>query len=143
MSVLLTKVKEFKKKYKFTIAWRLKAHSKIIDRHLNPGEEVIYAFAAQKNSTSLHFFSTYVVALTNKRILLAQKRMLFGYFFTAITPDLFNDLKVRTGVIWCKIYIDTAKEFFTMSKINKRATDEIETNITEYMIREKKKYGLN
>lgn len=142
MSVLLTKVKEFKKKYKFTIAWRLKAHSKIIDRHLNPGEEVIYAFAAQKNSTSLHFFSTYVVALTNKRILLAQKRMIFGYFFTAITPDLFNDLKVMNNIIWGSIQIDTIKEVVTLSNIQKSALPEIETRITEYMMEEKKKYGM-
>ena len=30
-----------------------------------------------------------------------------------------------------------------LSKIQKSASDEIETSITEYMMREKKKYGLN
>lgn len=137
------RAKAFKKKYPLTIGWRLKKHCKVIERHLNPGEEPNYVFVGQKTDRFLDFMSTYVIVLTDRRILLAQKRLLFGYFFTAITPDLFNDLKVRTGIFWCKIYIDTAKEFFTMSKINKKATDEIETNITEYMITEKKKYGLN
>ena len=56
---------------------------------------------------------------------------------------MFNDLKVRTGIVWTKIYIDTAKEFIKLSKIQKSASDEIETSITEYMMREKKKYGVN
>lgn len=137
------KAKSFKKKYPLTIGWRLKSHCKIIEKHLNPGETVNYVFVGQKTDLFLDFISTYVVVLTDRRILLAQKRLLFGYFFTAITPDLFNDLKVRTGILWAKIYIDTAKEFITISKINKKASDEIETSITEYMMREKKKYGLN
>ncbi len=137
------KLKEFKKKYPLTIGWRLKSHCKIIEKHLNPGEVVNYVFVGQKNDIPFDIISTYVVALTDRRILLAQKRLLFGYMFTAITPDLFNDLKVRTGIFWTKIYIDTAKEFVVMSKIQKQASDEIETNITEYMMEEKKKYGLN
>lgn len=42
------KVLAFKNRHPGTIAWRLEKHSAIIEKHLNPGEEVIYAFAAQK-----------------------------------------------------------------------------------------------
>lgn len=139
-SEVYKKVKDFKKHYPFTVAWRLKAHSKIIDLHLNPGETITYAFAAQKNDTPFDIITTYVVALTNKRIILAQKRLLFGYFFTAITPDMFNDLSVKMGIFWGKIYIDTIKEFVPLSNIQREALPEIETCITEYMMREKKKY---
>ena len=135
------KAKEFKNKYPLTVAWRLKSHCKIIDLHLNPGEEVKYVFACQKNDNPIDIITTYVVALTNKRIILAQKRLLFGYFFTAITPDLFNDLKVEMGFIWGKIIIDTVKEEVYLSNIQKEALNEIETNITEYMMEEKKKYN--
>ena len=86
---------EFKKKYPATLAWRLKQHAKVIERHLNPGEVVNFAFAAQKGFSSMDFFSTFAVVLTNKRILLAQKRVFFGYTFLAITPDMFNDLTVE------------------------------------------------
>ena len=134
------KVKEFKKKYFFTIAWRIKAHSKVIDLHLNEGEYIKYAFAAQKNDSQFDIFTTYVVALSNKRILLGQKRLFWGYFFTAITPDMFNDLKVEMGLIWGSIIIDTVKEVVVLSNIQKKALPEIETSITEYMMREKKKY---
>lgn len=141
MGNVYNKLKSFKNKYSSTIAWRLKAHSKVIEKHLNPGEEVIYAFAAQKGFSSFDIFSTFAVVLTNKRILLAQKRVLFGYLFLAITPDMFNDLTVNTGMIWGKVNIDTIKETVTLSNISKESVNEIETQITEYMMSEKKKYN--
>ena len=61
--------------------------------HLNPKEEVLYAFPAQKNSNPWEIFFTNVVVLTNKRILIATKRVVFGYYYTAVTPDkVFNSL---------------------------------------------------
>lgn len=136
-------VKSFKKKYPMTISWRLKAHCNIINKHINKDEKILFAFAAQKNNNPLDMITTYVIALTDRRILVAQKRLLFGYFFTAITPDMFNDLKVQTGLIWGKVYIDTIKEFIELSNIDKAALPEIETNITDRMMKEKKKYALN
>ena len=130
---------DFKKKYPMTIAWRLKSHAKVIEKHLNPGEEILYTFAAQKNDNPLDIITTYAVVLTNKRIMVGSKRVLFGYFFTTITPDMFNDLKVNMGIIWGKIYIDTVKEFVTVSNIDRNALPEIETNISEYMMNEKRK----
>ena len=134
------KIKEFKTKYPTTIAWRLKAHSKVVEKYLNPGEEVRFAFPAQKGNSSIDIFSTFIVVLTNKRILLAQKRVLWGYTYLAITPDMFNDLTVSSGIIWGKLYIDTVKETVMLSNIAKGAMDDIETEITEYMMEEKKKY---
>ena len=132
---------EFKRKYPMTISWRLKQHARIIEKHLNPGEKVLYAFAAQKNDNPLDVITTFAVVLTNKRIMLGSKRVLFGYFFTTITPDMFNDLKVNMGLIWGRIYVDTVKEFVTLSNIDRNALPEIETRITEFMMAEKKKMG--
>ena len=134
------KLKEFKAKYPATVAWRLKAHSKVVEKYLNPGEEVRFAFPAQKGNSSMDIFSTFIVVLTNKRILLAQKRVLWGYTYLAITPDMFNDLTVSSGIIWGKLYIDTVKETVMLSNISKGAMDDIETEITEYMMTEKQKY---
>ena len=134
---------EFKKKYPMTLAWRLRKHANIIEKHLNPDEKVLYAFAAQKNDNPLDILSTFAVVLTNKRIMLGRKRILFGYFFTAITPDLFNDLKVFMGIIWGRIYIDTVKEFTPISNIDRHALPEIETKITEFMMEEKRKMAFN
>ncbi len=136
------KVKKFKKKYKGTVAFRLKAHSEVLEKHLNPGEEVLYVFAGQKNNSSIAVPNTFIIALTNKRLVFARKRLFFGYFFYSVTPDMFNDLKANSGVLWGKIVIDTVKELAIISNISKSALSEIETEITEYMMREKKKYAV-
>ena len=140
MGLVYDQIRDFKNNFKSTVAWRIKRHSEIIEKHLNPGETVTFSFAAQGDSSSLELFNTYAVVLTNKRILLAQKRVIFGYTFLAITPDMFNDLTVYSGLIWGKVYIDTVKETVILSNISKNALDEIETQITEYMMSEKKKY---
>ena len=133
-------VKRFKKRYPFTVAWRLFENSKVAYQHLNDDEEVLYAFAAQKNDNPLDIITTCVVVLTNKRILIGQKRVLFGYFFYSITPDMFNDLTIYMGLFWGKLIIDTIKEEVVLSNIQKEALIEIETKISEYMMNEKKKY---
>lgn len=134
-------VKKFKKNFPWTIAWRLKAHSKVIAKFLTPDEEIRYVFAAQKNDKWYDIITTYVIVLTNKRVIMAQKRLIIGYLYTTITPDLFNDLKVKMGLIWGKVYIDTLKELVKLSNIQKSALPEIESNISGFMIAEKKKYG--
>lgn len=142
-SLVYKKALEFKKKYPTTVAWRLKAHCKIIDKHLNKGEVVKYVFVGQKNNLWYDIITTNVIVMTNKRLLLASKRVLFGYFFTSITPDLFNDLKIKSGLIWGKVFVDTVGELVVISNVSKKALDEIETSITENMIKEKRKYHLN
>lgn len=132
---------EFKSKYPATISWRLKKNSSVIEKHLNPGEEVLYVFCAQKNDHPFNILGTAVVALTNQRIIIGRDRVVIGYFMDSITPDLFNDLKVRSGIIWGKIDIDTVKEFVTFSNVSKRALSEIETKVTSFMMEEKQKYG--
>ncbi len=138
--VIYAKVKEFQQKYPMTVAWRIKEHCKIVALHMNDDEEVRYAFAAQKNDNPFDIITTYVIVLTNKRILLGSKRVLFGYFYNAITPDMFNDLSIKMGIIWGRVSIDTVKEQVFLSNIQREALAEIETQITEYMMEEKQKY---
>lgn len=133
-------VKEFMRKYPMTIAWRLKSHCKIIDKHLNPGEKILYIFAGQKNDRAADIFNTYVVAFTNKRIMVGTKRVVFGYFFKSITPDMYNDLSIHKGIIFGRIVLDTVKEVITITNVDAKALSEIETNITEIMIKNKKEY---
>ena len=137
--VVYKKALEFKKKYSKTVAWRLKAHSRIVAKFFNPDEEANYVFVAQKNWQWYNLLSTYIVVLSNKRILLAQKRLLFGYWYLSITPDMFNDLTVKSGIIWGKVNIDTIKETIILSNIDKNALPEIETKVTEYMMEQNQK----
>ena len=140
---MYNEVLKFKKKYPSTIAFILKEHCKVLEKHLNSGEKVIYIFAGQKNAHSIAIPNTFVIALTSERLVFARKRLFFGYFFYAITPDMFNDLKVNSGILWGKIMIDTVKEFAVISNLSKDSLSEIETKITQYMMNEKKKYSLN
>lgn len=140
MGQVYNKALEFKRKHSGGVVWNLKSHCDVVEKHLNPGEEVIFAFAGQKNENFYDFFTTCVVVLTNKRILIGQKRVVWGYFLSSITPDLYNDLMVYQGLIWGKIKIDTIKEEVTISNLPKSGLDDIETNITEMMMSEKQKY---
>lgn len=136
-------VQRFLQKYPLTIAFRTQRHCEVIEKHLNPDEEVLYAFAAQKNDYFWNIINSNVIALTNKRIIIATKRLLWGYFFTTITPDMYNDLTVYKGLIWGQVKIDTIKEEIVLTNISPKALPEIESIITEYMMTEKKKYGQN
>ena len=141
MSETYKLAKLFKKKYPLTVAWRIRSHSKVIDKHLNPGEKVLYVFMGQKNHSSFDFVNTNLVVLTSKRLIIATKRLLFGYFFTAVTPDMFNDLNIIDGVIWGRVKIDTIKEEVLLSNIDPKALPEIETKVSDYMIKEKRKFA--
>ena len=55
-------------------------------------------------------------------------------------PYMFNDLNVRGGIFWGKVCIDTAKEIVVISKVDVNALDEVETAISENMIKLKKAY---
>lgn len=140
MGIVYEQALKFKSKFPTTVGWRIKQNASIVEKHLNPDEEPIYTFVAQKNDNFFDIFSTAVICLTNKRILIGRKRVVIGYFLDSITPDMFNDLKVKSGIIWGKIHLDTVKEFVTLSNISHEALADIETNISSYMMEAKKLY---
>ncbi|MGN1337565.1 MAG: PH domain-containing protein [Candidatus Coprovivens sp.] len=143
MGKVFDQVCMFKAKYPGTITWfRLRKHSKVVEEHLNPGEEPIYSFAGQKNDDFLSIIDTCVVCITNERILIGQDHLIIGYTLNSITPDLFNDLQVFRGLLWGKVTIDTVKETVYISNLDKKSLKEIETAVTSNMMEEKKKYGL-
>ncbi len=141
MGIVYDKALFFKYKNPGGITWNLRNHCEVVEKHLNPGEEVIFAFSGQKNDKFYDIFTSCVVVLTNKRILIGQKRVFWGYFLSSVTPDLYNDLFVYQGLFWGKIKIDTVKEEITITNLPKSGLDDIETNITEMMMAEKKKYA--
>ena len=122
-------VTDFLRRFPLTITWRIRQHSKIVAKHLNE-EEVYYIFAAQRNPNSVNIFSTAIIAFTSKRIMIAQKRVLWGYNMVSITPDMFNDFEVYKGLIFGKLDIDTIKEQImdinkNISKLRKKEIKEL------------------
>ena len=75
---IYNRVLNFKKKYSFTVAFRLKEHAKVIENILDKDEKVLYAFCGQKNNDHMVWFSSCVIVLTNRRILIGTKRVLWG-----------------------------------------------------------------
>ena len=136
---IYSKAKEFKRKYPFTVAWRLKAHCKVAAQHIENTESIKYVFVGQKNDNVLDIITTYVIVITDKRIVLAEKRLFFGYFFVSVTSDMFNDLTIKMGLLWGRCIIDTVKERVVISNLSKKSLSEIETNITKHVLTAKKK----
>ncbi len=127
------KVRKFKNKYPNTLAIRLKKHSKVIENILDKDEKVLYTFCGQRNDSHSMLFDSCVVALTNKRIIVGQKRIL-GYYVLTISTKLFNDLTINSRIFWGRVEIDTAKERLFISNIDKRALDEIETAVHQIVL---------
>ena len=96
-------------------------------------EQLLFAFAAQLNEGKWHLFDTAIIALTSERIIIGHKGLIYGYNFITVTPDMYNDLTIKAGLIWGTIIIDTVKEQITISNIDKNALPEIETYITTFM----------
>lgn len=140
MGIVYDQAKMFMKKYPGSLVFRVKKHCDVIERHLNPGEKPSFVFIGQKNDSAFKLFASCAIAVTDRRILIAKKRLLWGYFLSSITPDLYNDMQVYQGLIWGNITIDTVKEEIVVSNISKKGLDEIETRISEFMMHEKKKY---
>ena len=103
-------VSKFKRKYPWTIAIRLKKHAAVVENFLDADEVVYYTFCGQRNDTNTLLFDSCVVALTNKRIIIGEKRALFGYYMLNVSTKLFNDLTINSGIIFGRIEIDTVKE---------------------------------
>ena len=134
------RVMEFKRRYPSTIMWRVRKHCNVIQKHLNPNEKVLYAFAAQKNESALHIFDTAVLCVTSDRILIGQDQILYGYTLNSVTPEMYNDLQILSGIFWGRIRIDTVKEVITFTNFQKKALTEIESIISMYMLEAKKLY---
>lgn len=90
-------------------------HFKIIEENLLPGEEIKMPFIGLHNSISVskhdgHF----AYALTNKRIMMAQKKAVTGEIFQTVSLNNINDITFQSGLIYGKLTIDTIKETFNI-----------------------------
>ena len=53
---------------------------------------------------------------------------------------MYNDLTIKTGIIWGKLCIDTIKEVVQLSNLDKGSLPELESTITTFMLDAKKQY---
>ena len=128
----------FKRKYPMTIAHFLMRHSRVAASIIDSDEKILYAFCGQKNDSYSVLFDTCVVVVTSKRLIIGQKRLIWGYQITTVTPELFNDLKIYSGLLFGKVEIDTVKETIFVSNLDKKSLDEIENNVNNIMLKKKR-----
>lgn len=142
-NVIYENIKEFKKSYPKTVAWRLKQNSSVIERHLNDDEVVLFTFAGQKDTKITNPFYTTIVVFTNKRMILGRKMFLGRYYYYSITPDMLNDFEIKAGILFGSVEVDTIKEHFVINCIDKNALVKIEDALSKYMQNEKIKLKNN
>ena len=135
--------KEFLKKYPFTVRFRVKKHSAVVQEHINEDEVVLFTFVGQKNSNILSPYFTTVIVLTNKRMLLGRKRFFGRYYYSSVTPDLLNDFEIHNYIFFGCVEIDTVKEHFMINCLDKKSLSKIEDALSKYLVDEKLKLLKN
>ena len=56
MGQVYDKALEFKRKHPGGVVWNLKDHCNVVEKHLNPGEYVTFAFAGLKMTNFMIYF---------------------------------------------------------------------------------------
>lgn len=97
--------------------WDLK-HLQLIVDALAPNEKILTVFIGFHNyiSPSKHD-NTFAYAITNKRFILAQKKMI-GSVFQTISLDNVNDVTLNKSFLKGIVTVDTIKETFNVKTAN-------------------------
>ncbi len=111
--------------------WGIK-HFSLIEQALGKDEEPIMCFIGIHNYVSMtQHDSNFAYAITNKRILMAQQKMI-GQTFQTVDIDNLNDITMTTGMMIGVITIDTIKEKFNVA-VNKRVAKSINEAIHDIL----------
>ena len=98
----------------FNESWGIQHFQLIVDS-LMPGECVFFPFIGLHNYVSAtKHDNNFAYAVTNKRILMAQKKMI-GQTIQTVSWENVNDITFNSGVVFGVITIDTIKETFNVA----------------------------
>lgn len=90
-------------------------HFSLIANSLDTGEEVLMCFIGLHNYVSAtKHDSNYAYAVTNKRIIMAQKKLI-GESIQTVSLDNINDITFTSGFVFGVVTIDTIKEKFNVA----------------------------
>lgn len=145
-------MKTAKKMYQFCIDhnygsgmtknWGLK-HFMLIEQALESDENVLMCFIGLHNYISpTKHDNNFAYAITDKRIIMAQKKMI-GQIFQTVEIENLNDVTMNTGMLMGIITIDTMKERFNVA-VEKSQAVSINQAIHEVLFsvkQEKRKMG--
>ena len=103
---------------KFGSGWNKKwgiKHFKLVEENLLPNEEVKMVFIGLHNYiSSTKHDGNFAYAITNKRIIMAQKKQITGENFQTVSLENINDITFKSGVLLGTLTVDTIKETFNI-----------------------------
>ncbi len=110
--------------------WGIK-HFQVIENALLSNEEVIMTFIGLHNyKSSTEHDQHFAYAITNKRIIMAQKNMVAGEKIQTVYLDFINDITFNSGVLLGVLTIDTNKEVFNVG-LDKLSAQKINAKVLE------------
>lgn len=116
-------------------------HFQVIEDSLLPGEYVLMTFIGLHNyiSATKHD-NNFAYAITNKRIIMAQKNIIAGEKIHTIYLDNLNDISFKSGIALGVMTIDTTKEVFNvgLDKISAKAINEKAHSVIDEIMKSKK-----
>lgn len=106
-------------------------HFDLAAKQLNPNEKVLLAFMGLHNleTVSKHEFN-YAYVITDKRILMAQKKLV-GENIKTVLWDNLNDITLSTSTMLAKLTFDTMKERFNVGSADKAAVKNVYAKVNE------------
>lgn len=108
-------------------------HFKIIEDNLQSDETVLMTFIGILNFEGMTKHDHHhAYALTNKRIIIARKKLI-GQSIKTVLLNLLNDVNTRIGMVYGVIEFDTMKETFNVAVAKKHATN-IQESIQGYLL---------
>lgn len=102
-------------------------HFKVIENNLGHDEEVYMTFIGLKDLKGMDHGGNYAYAITNKRIMFAQKRVV-GETFKSVVFDRINDISSSKGMIFGTVTIHTLGEIFNVG-VDRKTADKISKEI--------------
>lgn len=108
-------------------------HFSLIENSLGKDEEVLMCFIGLHNYQSMtKHDNNYAYAITNKRMIMAQKKVI-GEAIQTVTISNLNDVTMVTGLVVGTITIDTIKEIFNVA-VNKTVAKSINDKIHDLLL---------
>jgi len=113
-------------------SWGLK-HFQLIENSISTDEKILMCFIGLHNyiSMSKHDFN-FAYAITNKRVIMAQKKIV-GEIIQTVSLKNLNDITLVTGMSMGTITIDTIKETFNIG-VDKSSARSINDKIHELLL---------
>lgn len=112
-------------------------HFALIEESLQPSENVLMTFIGLHNFRGITSHNNnFAYAITNKRVIYAQKGFLFGGTIKSVNLNNLNDITISVGAVFGVITFDYFKETFNIA-VDKHTASNIYSKIQDILYQAK------